>query len=144
MKGKPGNGIPLRPVPQPALPTADAVPVQGPATRVTSLDLLDGARAVGLWLLLERVMDAEKSKGGIILPDAVREKPAWVVRSVGDKVTIPVKVGDHVAFDGTRILQGTDQKGNPRAVCFAMEGQIMGVLNPEALRNVILTTRAAP
>lgn len=127
-------------------PSADAtVPTTAPQ-RVTGLDLLDGAEAMGPWVLLERVMDAEKSKGGIILPDAVREKPAWVVRSIGTTAAkeLPgLKVGDHVAFDGTRILQGTDQKGNPRAVCFAMWGQIMGRLNPEALRNVIITQRAA-
>lgn len=145
MKNGHGNRhpIPLPPRETPAIP-ADSAPPNVAPTRVTGLDLLDGARAVGKWVLLERVMDAEKSAGGIVLPDTVREKPAWVVRSKGDQVTIPVEVGDHVAFDGTRILQGTDQRGNPRAVCFAMEGQIMGVLNPEALRNVIITQRAAP
>lgn len=112
------------------------------APNQNGLDILDGAQAFGLWLILERIMDSEKSAGGIVLPESVRTKPAWVVRSVGEKVSIPVKVGDHVVYDGARILEGKDQRGNARAFAFAMEGQVFGKLNPAALTNVILTSRS--
>ena len=111
---------------------------QAPPMKAKSLKLIDGARAVGVWLLLEKPEpDDEKSAGGVILPSAVREKPAWIVRSKGEGVTIEVKVGDHVAFDGTRII--SDGK---TSFAFAMQGQIMGVLNPAALKDRIITQTA--
>lgn len=138
---------PLRPVPAGHRVQAPQHPgitgdVPDVAPKASGLDLLEGARALGLWVLLERPpMNDEKSEGGIILPDAVREKPHWTVRSIGEKVTLKIAVGDHVAFDGTRIMEDA-QSG--RAWCFAMEGQLMGVVDPEKLKNRIITQRYAP
>lgn len=111
------------------------------ALKTPKLDLLEGAQAFGLWLLLERPpLNDEKTRGGIILPQERRQRPTWIVRSKGEKVTIPVEVGDHVAFDGTRIQEDAE---SGRAWCFAMEGQIFGKLDPDKLVNRIITERAA-
>ena len=113
----------------------------GALVKKKGMDLLKGAQAFGLWLLLERPpLNDEKSAGGIILPDAVREKPHWIVRSIGEKVTLPIKPGDAVIFDGTRIMEDRE---TGTAWCFAMEGQIMGKLDPSKLSNRIITQRAA-
>jgi chaperonin GroES len=58
-------------------------------------------------VLIERVKEADKSKGGIIIPDTAKEKPAegHVIAVGNGKVLengtlrkLDVKVGDHVLF----------------------------------------------
>ncbi len=58
-------------------------------------------------ILVERIREDEKSKGGIIIPDSAKEKPqeAWVVAvgkgrilEDGKQVPLDVKAGDKVLF----------------------------------------------
>jgi len=66
-------------------------------------------------ILVKRIEEEEKTKGGIIIPDAAKEKPQeGMVVAVGDgkildngqKVTLQVKAGDKILFgkySGTEI-----------------------------------------
>jgi len=73
-------------------------------------------------VVIRRVKEDEKSKGGIIIPDTAKEKPSeGEVMAVGNgKVldsgavqALVVKVGDHVLFgkyDGTEVkIDGEDR-----------------------------------
>jgi len=72
-------------------------------------------------ILIKRVEEEEKTKGGIIIPDSAKEKPAeGVVVAVGngkhndkgERVALEVKVDDRVLFSkygGTDVkLEGED------------------------------------
>jgi chaperonin GroES len=72
-------------------------------------------------ILIKRVEEEEKTKGGIIIPDSAKEKPAeGIVVAVGngkhnekgDRIALEVKVGDRVLFSkygGTDVkLEGED------------------------------------
>ncbi len=72
-------------------------------------------------ILIKRVEEEEKTKGGIIIPDSAKEKPAeGVVVAVGngkhndkgERVALEVKAGDRVLFSkygGTDVkLEGED------------------------------------
>jgi chaperonin GroES len=66
-------------------------------------------------ILIKRVQEEEKTKGGIIIPEAAKEKPAeGIIVAVGDgkildngqRVAPQVKVGDKILFgkySGTEI-----------------------------------------
>lgn len=121
------------PQPAPHAPQPDGPPA------AKGVDVLEGAKAFGLWLLLRRPpMNDEMSKGGIVLPESRRERPAWLVESKGEKVSIAVEVGDSVVFDGTRVMVDED---SGTAWAFAMEGQIMGKLDPEKLKNRLISVK---
>ena len=50
-------------------------------------------------VIVKRVQEEEKTKGGIIIPDSAKEKPQRaIVQAVGKKVE-NVNVGDQVLFD---------------------------------------------
>ncbi len=85
-------------------------------------------------LLIQRTAEVEKTKGGIIIPDAAKERPLeGTVLAVGSGkrledgsiVALDVKVGDRVLFGkyaGTEVkVGGTDQ-------IILREDEILGVI----------------
>ncbi|MBP1850463.1 co-chaperone GroES [Rhizobium halophytocola] len=85
-------------------------------------------------VVVKRVESEEKTKGGIIIPDTAKEKPAegeivavgsGVRDDKGALVALDVKVGDRVLFgkwSGTEVkLDGTD-------LLIMKESDIMGVI----------------
>jgi chaperonin GroES len=85
-------------------------------------------------LIIRRVKEEEKSKGGIIIPDTAKEKPTeGEVMAIGNgKVlengtvrALDVKVGDRVLFgkyDGSEVkIDGEDR-------LIIREGDVLGVL----------------
>ncbi len=85
-------------------------------------------------VLVRRVESEEKTKGGLIIPDTAKEKPAeGEVVAVGagardedgDRISMDVKVGDRILFgkwSGTEItLDGED-------LLIMKESDIMGVI----------------
>jgi len=87
-------------------------------------------------VIIRRVKEEEKSKGGIIIPDTAKEKPTeGEVMAVGNgKILedgtvrkLAVKAGDRVLFgkyDGTEVKID----GEPRLII--REDDILGVLEP--------------
>ncbi len=72
-------------------------------------------------ILVKRLEEEEMTKGGIIIPDSAKEKPAegevvavgkGKVNDKGDRITLDIKVGDRVLFSkygGTDVkLDGVD------------------------------------
>jgi chaperonin GroES len=87
-------------------------------------------------VLIRRVKEEEKSKGGIIIPDTAKEKPAEgkVVAVGSGKVLedgsvrkLDVKVGDHVLFGK---YDGTEVKIDGDETLVVREENILGVLEP--------------
>ena len=85
-------------------------------------------------VVVKRVESEEKTKGGIIIPDTAKEKPAeGEVIAVGtgtrdDKgnlVMLDVKVGDRVLFGK---WSGTEVKVNGEDLLIMKEADIMGVI----------------
>ncbi len=72
-------------------------------------------------ILVERIEEQDRTKGGIYIPDSAKEKPAeGLVKAVGSgrigkdgKVTkLDVKAGDHILFSkyaGTEVKIGGDE-----------------------------------
>ena len=67
-------------------------------------------------ILVKRLEEEEKTKGGIIIPDSAKEKPAegeviavgkGKINEKGDRIKLDVKVGDRVLFSK---YGGTDVK----------------------------------
>jgi chaperonin GroES len=85
-------------------------------------------------VVVKRVESEEKTKGGIIIPDTAKEKPAeGEILAVGsgardDKgalVALDVKVGDRVLFGK---WSGTEVKLNGEDLLIMKESDIMGVI----------------
>jgi chaperonin GroES len=85
-------------------------------------------------IILKRVKEEEKSKGGIIIPDSAKEKPAeGEVIAVGNgKIMedgtvrkLDVKVGDRVLFGK---YSGTEVKIDGEERLIVREEDILGVL----------------
>lgn len=85
-------------------------------------------------VVVKRVESEEKTKGGIIIPDTAKEKPAeGEIVAVGtgtrdDKgnvVMLDVKVGDRVLFGK---WSGTEVKVNGEDLLIMKEADIMGVI----------------
>ena len=56
-------------------------------------------RPLGDRILVKRIKEEDKTKGGIIIPDTAKEKPqSGKVEAVGDDVK-SLKVGDKILFD---------------------------------------------
>jgi chaperonin GroES len=86
-------------------------------------------------ILVKRVNEEEKSKGGIIIPDTAKEKPIeGEVIAVGNgKVTekgevrpLDVKVGDRVLFGK---YAGTEVKVEGDEVLILREDDVLGVIS---------------
>jgi chaperonin GroES len=71
-------------------------------------------------ILVQRVEEENKTKGGIIIPDTAKEKPAegkvvavgnGKVAEDGQRIALEVKVGDRVLFGK---YSGTEVKGKAK------------------------------
>ena len=86
-------------------------------------------------ILIKRVAEEEKTKGGIIIPDSAKEKPSQgEVTAVGPGgrdeagklIPIDLKVGDRVLFGK---WSGTEVKLDGDELLIMKESDIMGVLS---------------
>lgn len=107
-----------------------AGPPQVPVAKIA--DMFEGSVAFGQWIILKKPQLNSEMKGGIILPEARRERPGWEVMSVGKDVKSGVQVGDCVIFDGNRIVVDEDTK---TAYAIAAEAQVMCKLDPEKTKD---------
>ena len=86
-------------------------------------------------VIVKRVQEEEKTKGGIIIPDTAKEKPieGEVIAvgpggrdEAGKLVPIDIKVGDRVLFGK---WSGTEVKLDGEELLIMKESDIMGVLD---------------
>jgi len=94
-------------------------------------------RPLGDRVLVRRVEEEEKTKGGIIIPDTAKEKPQeGEVIAVGPGARdetgkiqpLDVKSGDRILFGK---WSGTEVKLNGEDLLIMKESDILGVLEPE-------------
>jgi chaperonin GroES len=92
-------------------------------------------RPLGDRILVKRIEEEEKSKGGIIIPDTAKEKPQQgIVESVGagrrdDKgaiIPMDVKKGDKVLFGK---YSGSEIKLNEEEYLIMREEDILGIID---------------
>ncbi len=85
-------------------------------------------------ILVERVEEGEKVKGGIIIPDTAKEKPmqgnivavgGGKVKEDGTKQPLDVKVGDTVLFGK---YAGTEVKFDDKEYLIMREDDILGII----------------
>ena len=85
-------------------------------------------------VLVKRVKEEEKTKGGIIIPDTAQEKPQegevvavgpGVRDEDGERIALDVKVGDRILFGK---WSGTEVKVDGQDLLIMKESDIMGVL----------------
>lgn len=85
-------------------------------------------------ILVKRLEEEEKTKGGIIIPDSAKEKPAegkvvavgkGKVNDKGDTIPMQVAVGDHVLFSK---YGGTDIKIEGEDFLIMREDDVLGVV----------------
>jgi chaperonin GroES len=97
-------------------------------------------RPLGDRVLVRRVEEEEKTRGGIIIPDTAKEKPQeGEVIAVGPgardetgKVQpLDVKVGDKILFGK---WSGTEVRLDGKDLLIMKESDILGVVEPEAAR----------
>jgi chaperonin GroES len=95
-------------------------------------------RPLGDRVLVKRVEEEEKTRGGIIIPDTAKEKPQeGEVIAVGPGARdesgklqpLDVKTGDRILFGK---WSGTEVKLNGQDLLIMKESDILGVLEPEA------------
>ena len=95
-------------------------------------------RPLGDRVLVRRVEEEEKTRGGIIIPDTAKEKPQeGEVIAVGPGArdengkiqALDVSVGDRILFGK---WSGTEVKLNGEDLLIMKESDILGVLEPEA------------
>jgi len=86
-------------------------------------------------VLVRRVKEEEKTKGGIIIPDTAQEKPQeGEVVAVGpgardedgERIEMDVKVGDRILFGK---WSGTEVKVDGEELLIMKESDIMGVID---------------
>ena len=86
-------------------------------------------------VLIKRVEEEQKTKGGIIIPDSAKEKPSQgEITAVGPGgrdeagklIPIDLKVGDRVLFGK---WSGTEVKLDGEELLIMKESDIMGVLS---------------
>ncbi len=85
-------------------------------------------------LLVRRVAEADSARGGIIIPDAAKEKPqegevlavgAGRVLENGTTLALDVKVGDRVLFGK---YAGTEVKLDGEEVVIVREDEVLAVM----------------
>src|SRR6187397_562052 len=85
-------------------------------------------------VVVKRIDEEQKTKGGIIIPDTAKEKPmqgeilavgAGARNDKGDLIPMGVKVGDRVLFGK---WSGTEVKVDGEELLIMKESDIMGVL----------------
>jgi chaperonin GroES len=91
-------------------------------------------RPLGDRVLIKRVAEEEKTKGGIIIPDTAKEKPqqgeivavgSGARNEKGELVALDVKVGDRVLFGK---WSGSEVKIGSEELLIMKESDILGVL----------------
>jgi chaperonin GroES len=98
-------------------------------------------RPLGDRVLVKRVEEEAKTKGGIIIPDTAKEKPqeGEVVavgpgarNEKGEQVALDVKAGDRVLFGK---WSGTEVKIDGQELLIMKEADIMGIIEaPTAVK----------
>jgi chaperonin GroES len=92
-------------------------------------------RPLGDRVLVKRVKEEEKTKGGIIIPDTAQEKPQeGEVVAVGpgardedgERIEMDVKVGDRILFGK---WSGTEVKVDGDDLLIMKESDILGVID---------------
>jgi len=85
-------------------------------------------------ILVQRVEEETKTKGGIIIPDTAKEKPAeGKVKAVGNgkvgddgkRVALEIKVGDRILFGK---YSGTEVKIDGDEYLIMREDDVLGVI----------------
>ena len=85
-------------------------------------------------IIVKRIEEEEKTKGGIIIPDSAKEKPlegevvaigSGKIREDGSKQPMDVKVGDKILFAK---YGGTDIKIDGEEHLIMREDDIMGIV----------------
>jgi chaperonin GroES len=85
-------------------------------------------------VIVQRIQEEEKTKGGIIIPDTAKEKPQegkviavgpGKVLENGTKVTLDVKVGDKILFGK---YSGSEIKVEGEEYLMMREDDILGVI----------------
>ncbi|MEE9537533.1 MAG: co-chaperone GroES [Desulfobacterales bacterium] len=86
-------------------------------------------------ILVQRVKEEEKTKGGIIIPDTAKEKPAeGKVVSVGKgkldengkRIAVEVKKGDRILFGK---YSGTEVKIEDQEYLIMREEDVLGIID---------------
>ena len=86
-------------------------------------------------ILVKRLADEEKSKGGIIIPDTAKEKPSegeivavgpGTLNKDGKRNPIDVKVGDKILFSK---YSGDEVKIDGDDLIIIKEEDVIGILN---------------
>jgi chaperonin GroES len=92
-------------------------------------------------VLVKRVKEEEKTKGGIIIPDTAQEKPQeGEVIGVGpgardedgERIPLDVKVGDRILFGK---WSGTEVKIDGEELLIMKESDIMGVIESKKAKK---------
>jgi chaperonin GroES len=92
-------------------------------------------------ILIKRIQEEEKTKGGIIIPDTAKEKPSQgEVLAVGPGgrdeagklIPIDLRVGDRVLFGK---WSGTEVKIDGEELLIMKESDIMGVIEEGAAKR---------
>jgi chaperonin GroES len=85
-------------------------------------------------LLVKRIEDKVRKKGGIIIPDSAKEKPmegkviavgSGRVLDDGKKIPLEVKVGDRVLFGR---YAGTEVKIDDKEHVIVREDEVLGII----------------
>ena len=85
-------------------------------------------RPLGDRLLVVRVEEEEKSKGGIIIPDSAKEKPQEgkvVAAGKGKMLPLEVKAGDRILFGK---YAGTEVKIEGEEHLIMREDDVLGII----------------
>ena len=86
-------------------------------------------------VLVKRVASDEKTKGGLIIPDSAKEKPAegeivavgeGARKDSGELIAMSVKAGDRVLFGK---WSGTEVTLNGEELLIMKESDIMGIIS---------------
>ena len=92
-------------------------------------------------VLIKRVKEEEKTKGGIIIPDTAQEKPQeGEVVAVGpgardedgERIALDVQVGDRILFGK---WSGTEVKVDGEELLIMKESDIMGVIEQKKAKK---------
>lgn len=90
-------------------------------------------------VLVRRVESEDKTKGGLIIPDTAKEKPAeGEIVAVGagardedgDRIAMDVKVGDRILFGK---WSGTEIKIDGEDLLIMKESDILGIITPSSV-----------
>lgn len=85
-------------------------------------------------VLIKRISEEEKTKGGIIIPDTAKEKPQegevvavgnGKIMEEGKRVALEVKAGDHVLFGK---YSGNEIKLDGEEYVIIREEDVLGIL----------------